>query len=86
MRMAIAVVWTPYAFHVDRELSHCGVDAFSLVDGGDGEWKIAGVVYTVESPTDYPDRWTSRRSRGPSRTDADEPPTPPLVSSEGAER
>ena len=43
----IAVVWTPYEFHVNGEFSHCGVDAFSLVRV-DGQWKIAGIVYTVE--------------------------------------
>jgi len=43
----IAVVWTPYEFHVNGEFSHCGVDAFSLVRI-DGQWKIAGIVYTVE--------------------------------------
>ena len=43
----IAVVWTPYEFHVNGKFSHCGVDAFSLVRI-DGRWKIAGIVYTVE--------------------------------------
>jgi len=44
----IAVVWTRYNFHINGAFSHCGVDAFSLVRAN-GEWKIAGIVYTVES-------------------------------------
>lgn len=43
----IAVVWTPYDFYIDKEFSHCGVDAFNMVKTDDG-WKIAGAVYTVE--------------------------------------
>jgi len=45
---AIAVVWTPYDFRRNGEFSHCGVDAFTLIKTDDG-WKIAGVVYTVET-------------------------------------
>lgn len=47
IRGDIAVVWTPYDFHVNGEFSHCGVDAFDLVKI-DGVWKIAGGTYTVE--------------------------------------
>jgi ketosteroid isomerase-like protein len=43
----IAVVWTPYDFHIGGAFSHCGVDAFTLVKTKDG-WRIAGGVYTVE--------------------------------------
>lgn len=43
----IAVVWTPYDFHVNGELKHCGVDAFTLIKTTEG-WKIAGTVYTIE--------------------------------------
>lgn len=43
----IAVVWTPYDFHNDGDLSHCGVDAFSLLKT-DQAWRIVGVTYTVE--------------------------------------
>jgi hypothetical protein len=43
----IAVVWAPYDFHVNGKFSHCGVDAFSLVKL-DQQWKIVGIVYTVE--------------------------------------
>ena len=43
----IAVVWTPYDFYNDGELSHCGIDIFSLLMT-DEEWKIAGLTYTFE--------------------------------------
>ena len=43
----MAVVWTPYDFHIDGQFSHCGVDAFNLIRTDDG-WKIAGIMYTVE--------------------------------------
>lgn len=44
----IAVVWTPYDFHVGEEFSHCGIDAFSLVRTPEG-WRIAGIVFTRET-------------------------------------
>jgi SnoaL-like domain len=44
----LAVLWTPYDFHVDETFSHCGVDAFTLVRTREG-WKISGVAYTVET-------------------------------------
>ncbi len=34
-----AQVWTPYAFYVGKNFSHCGVDAFQLINQN-GEWKI----------------------------------------------
>ena len=43
----IASLWTRYDFHRDGVFSHCGVDAVHLLRDGD-EWKIAGVLYTVE--------------------------------------
>lgn len=47
----VAVVWARYEFQVNGRFSHCGVDAFSLVRI-DGQWKIAGIVYTVEQECD----------------------------------
>lgn len=44
----LAVVWTPYDFHVDGEFSHCGIDAVSLVRTSDG-WKISSIAYTRET-------------------------------------
>ena len=44
----IAQVWAPYAFAVNGKPTHCGIDAFHLVRRG-GQWRISGLVYTVES-------------------------------------
>jgi len=44
----LAAVWTPYDFHVDGQFSHCGVDLFTLFRI-EGEWKITGVSWTVET-------------------------------------
>jgi hypothetical protein len=35
-----AQVWTNYAFYLGKKFSHCGVDAFHLVKGNDGDWRI----------------------------------------------
>jgi len=35
-----AQVWTNYAFFLGKKFNHCGVDAFHLVKGVDGGWKI----------------------------------------------
>lgn len=35
----LAQAWCDYAFYVDKNFSHCGVDAFHLFKGKDG-WKI----------------------------------------------
>lgn len=48
----IAVVWTPYDFHVDGAFSHCGIDVFQLLRTQAG-WTITGGTYTVER-TDCP--------------------------------
>jgi hypothetical protein len=47
VRGGIAMVWTPYDFHTNDQLTHCGIDVFSLLKTRDG-WRIAGVTYTVE--------------------------------------
>lgn len=47
VRGDIATVWTPYDFHINGELSHCGIDALDLVKI-DGAWMITGGSYTVE--------------------------------------
>lgn len=36
----LAQVWTPYAFYIDDEFSHCGVDAFHLVRTDGDSWQI----------------------------------------------
>ena len=43
----VAAVWTPYDFHIDGRLSHCGVDAFTLLRSA-GAWRISHASYTVE--------------------------------------
>jgi len=43
----MAVVWTPYDFHINGVFSHCGVDVFNLKRTENG-WRIAGIMYTVE--------------------------------------
>jgi hypothetical protein len=35
-----AQAWASYAFYVGKQFSHCGVDAFHLVRGVDGQWRI----------------------------------------------
>lgn len=44
----IAVVWTPYDFHIDGEFSHCGVDSFQLIKR-DGRWLISNSSWTLET-------------------------------------
>ena len=41
----LANVWTKYAFYLDGEFSHCGVDSFTLVKTDLG-WKIFHIVDT----------------------------------------
>ena len=41
----LASVWVDYAFYVDDQFSHCGVDAFHLIKLG-GQWKIFHLVDT----------------------------------------
>ncbi len=43
----IAIVWTPYDFHIDGRFSHCGIDMFQLLLTEAG-WVITGGTYTVE--------------------------------------
>jgi len=47
----IAAVWLPYDFYIDGKLSHCGIDAFTLVEIED-EWRIASVAFTRMQPPD----------------------------------
>ncbi len=45
----IASVWAPYDFYRQGELSHCGVDAFHLIQV-DGAWRVQSLVYNVLQP------------------------------------
>jgi len=42
----VAVVWTPYDFHLNGEFSHCGIDVLTLLESEEG-WRITGVTYNV---------------------------------------
>ena len=44
----IAILWVRFEVYRDEKLAHCGVDSFSLIKV-EGKWKIASVVYTVET-------------------------------------
>ena len=53
----LASVWVDYAFYVDDQFSHCGVDAFHLVKL-DGQWKIFHLVDTRrKKPCEVPDKF-----------------------------
>lgn len=41
----IAMVWAPYAFYMDGERTHCGIDVFTLMQV-DGQWRISTVTYS----------------------------------------
>jgi hypothetical protein len=41
----LATAWTPYAFYLGGDLSHCGVNAFQLFNGNDG-WSIIRITDT----------------------------------------
>jgi len=41
----LATVTTPYAFHYNGNLSHCGVDVFLIARVGD-DWRIVGLADT----------------------------------------
>ncbi|HCW08335.1 MAG TPA: hypothetical protein DGG95_13325 [Cytophagales bacterium] len=36
----LAQVWAKYAFYLGKKFNHCGVDAFHLFKGEDGQWRI----------------------------------------------
>jgi hypothetical protein len=42
----VAMVWTPYDFYLNGEFSHCGIDVFTLLKGGDG-WRVTSITYNV---------------------------------------
>jgi hypothetical protein len=41
----LAQVWTEYQFYLDKQFSHCGVNAFQLVKEN-GNWKIIQLIDT----------------------------------------
>lgn len=58
----LAQVWAPYDFHLDGRFSHCGIDSFSLVRDG-GRWRIAGIVYSMQSKGCATDPAAGRQAR-----------------------
>jgi hypothetical protein len=42
----LASVWTPYVFYRDKQISHCGVNSFQLIQTLDG-WKIHYLIDNV---------------------------------------
>lgn len=47
----VAILWAPYTFHRNDQLSHCGYDGFQFIRA-DGEWRIASVIFTMRAPSD----------------------------------
>lgn len=47
----LAQVWTPYEFYINGELSHYGVNAFTLMNTDEG-WKIIYLVDTRRKEKD----------------------------------
>jgi hypothetical protein len=41
-----AQAWMKYGFYIGKTFSHCGVDAFQLIKGTDGKWKIFHIADT----------------------------------------
>jgi len=41
-----AQVWADYAFYINTTFHHCGVDAFQMIRGKDGNWLIYGLSDT----------------------------------------
>ena len=42
----VAMVWTPYDFHLNGEFSHCGIDVFTLLKSDEG-WKVTAITYNT---------------------------------------
>lgn len=42
---ALATVITPYSFHLNENLSHCGVNSFTMVKEAE-DWKIVHIIDT----------------------------------------
>lgn len=49
MNWPMATIWAPYDFYAGAELSHCGVDAATLMRTPDG-WKIVALSWTRMQP------------------------------------
>ncbi|MBS1683038.1 MAG: nuclear transport factor 2 family protein [Bacteroidetes bacterium] len=57
---SFAQVWVNYAFYLGKNFSHCGVDAFHLLKGEDGTWKIFHLADTRKKKgCDVPEKISS---------------------------
>lgn len=54
IRDRIAQVWVPFQTSIAGELTHCGVDNFSLLKRH-GQWMVTNMSYTVEPPANCGD-------------------------------
>jgi hypothetical protein len=41
----LAMVWTPYVFYINKQVSHCGVNLFTMLKTSSG-WKISSIIDT----------------------------------------
>lgn len=48
----MAQVWGPYRFLANSAVSHCGINALSMVRTAGGAWKVANTSFTMESPSE----------------------------------
>lgn len=77
----LATAWTPYTFVLDGKVSHCGVNAWTLIQTG-GAWRIKRVIDTRDYGSDcttydtpplnavaeMANRWHRAAARGDSAT------------------
>jgi serine/threonine protein kinase len=47
IRGPLAVVWAPYEYRRDGEVSHCGIDVFNMLKI-DGRWMLSNAMWTIE--------------------------------------
>ena len=53
MDEGMAIVWAPYRFYINEQLSHCGVNAFTLILTDEG-WKIHTIIDTRRKENCHP--------------------------------
>jgi serine/threonine protein kinase len=47
IRGPLAIVWAPYEYRRDGEVSHCGIDVFNMLKI-DGRWVVGNAMWTIE--------------------------------------
>ncbi|PHI19122.1 hypothetical protein CEQ90_14515 [Lewinellaceae bacterium SD302] len=79
----LATVWTPYVFHFQDKISHCGTNAFQLArTGEENSWQIIRITdnrspepcpdYSDESPEESLDAFATAWHRAAAITDAEQ--------------